>query len=386
MKQHESRAGFALPAAIGAIVIVAVLVAAGLFMAQQEMRISIATENAGMAFYVAERGASEVLENWDNSVMEAQALFAVTTMTGTTDEGDWSVDVRRIGTQLYFLDAIGEITRGGLMQSGATHRVGLIARHLELGIEPPAAVTTKGGITFNGMPPQLIGGDSVPPGWGGVCTAPPQDMPGFLSNDTTGNIDPGTGMGGTPYCGTYINGDPCVEEDIPLVDETFEPFYDATYWDYLIDIADHELSGSPSVPSPSYVGSACDYSDSDNWGEIDDPSDACGDYFPLIYIDTDVSITGGMEGQGILLVDGDLTWNGSGRYNGIVIVRGAFTAGGTPAITGALIAESITVINGTPTLQYSACAVDRAITLNSNVTRARPMTRRSFIDLSNIGN
>ena len=79
----DARRGFALPAAIGAIVIVGVLVTAGFYMAQQEMRMGVATENAGMAFFVAERGTSEVLDNWDNSVMEAQALFTPTTYTGT---------------------------------------------------------------------------------------------------------------------------------------------------------------------------------------------------------------------------------------------------------------------------------------------------------------
>ena len=49
MKQKND-GGFALPAAIGAIVIVGVLVTAGFYMAQQEMRISVANENATLAY------------------------------------------------------------------------------------------------------------------------------------------------------------------------------------------------------------------------------------------------------------------------------------------------------------------------------------------------
>ena len=60
MKQKNGHGGFALPAAIGAIVIVGVLVTAGFYMAQQEMRISVANENASLAFYMAEMGAAEV--------------------------------------------------------------------------------------------------------------------------------------------------------------------------------------------------------------------------------------------------------------------------------------------------------------------------------------
>lgn len=383
MKHQDSRAGFALPAAIGAVVIIGVLVASGFFMAQQEMRMGVATENAGMAFYVAERGASEVMDNWDNSVMETKTLFTdVTTFTGTTDQGDWEVDVRRIGTQLYFLDAVGQITQGGPLLSGAEHRVGIIARHLDLGIEPPAAVTARGGISFKGSPPELIGDDMPPSGWNSVCSGPPEDQIGFLSTDTTGTIDPGTSTKGAPYCDDYIYGDPCVEEDVPLVDETLEPFYEPEYWDYLIDIADHVWSTSPPSFGPSYVGGECDIDDPQNWGEIDDPTDPCGEYFPIIYFNTSVTLSGTGEGQGIMLVDGDLDWGGFGRYVGIVIVKGAFTSGGSPVITGALIAESINVINGTPTIQYSNCGVERAVELSKNLTRARPLSRRGFVDLS----
>lgn len=387
MRNQNRRAGFVLPAVLGTMVIIGVLVTAGFFVARQEMRMGVATENAGMAFYVAERGASEVLDAWDNSVMEAEALFDETTFTGTTDEGTWSVDVRRIGTQLYFLNSTGVITQGGVVLGGASHEIGMIARHLELGIEPPAAVTTNGGISFNGAPPQLQGNDVRPTGWGGICTGPPQNKVGLLSTDTTGTIDDPPGPPGTAYCGNYINGSPCVDEDAALVNETMEPFYDADYWDYLIDIADHVLSGPPSGPAPSSSGGACDTSDPDNWGgPSDDPSALCGSYFPMIYINTDVTISGGGDGQGILLVDGDLTWNGNGTYVGIVVVKGAFTSSGSPTITGALIAESIDVINGTPTIQYSACGIEQAITMNANVTRVRPLLRRGFIDMSVVGN
>jgi hypothetical protein len=385
----ENRRGFALPAAIGAIVIIGVLVTTGFYMAQQEVRMGVATENAGMAFFLAERGASEVLDNWDNSVMEALTLFDPATITGTIDEGAWSVDVRRTGTQQYFLTSTGVITEGGALNAGATRTIGMVARHLGLGIDPPAAITTMGGVDFAGLPPNVVGDDTDPPSWANLsCPAgPPVDQPGLISDDTTGTISGTSTMGVDDSCYGYFVGSPnCVDEDIPVVNQTFEPFYDAEYWAYLIDIASHELA-SASTFSPSYTGGACDYDDPNNWGEPLNPTgDACGDYFPLIYVSGDVIVNGNSRGQGILLVEGDVSLAGTVDFNGIIISKGDFSAGGGVTIYGSIISETVSVLNGTPDIFFSDCAVEAAINLNPNVARARPLTRRSFVDLTNLGN
>ena len=85
-------------------------------------------------------------------------------------------------------------------------------------------------------------------------------------------------------------------------------------------------------------------------------------------------------------MDGDLDLGGTGIYVGIIIVRGTIRSSGNPSIYGAVIANAVDVIQGTPTIQYSQCAVDRAIIENENVTRARPLTNRGFIDMSSVGN
>ena len=46
MKNRHNRGGFELPVAIGALVIIAVLVTAGFYVAQQEVRMGIASENS----------------------------------------------------------------------------------------------------------------------------------------------------------------------------------------------------------------------------------------------------------------------------------------------------------------------------------------------------
>jgi hypothetical protein len=385
MEQRNGHRGFALPAAIGAIVIVGVLVTAGFYMAQQEMRISVATENASLAFYMAEMGAAEVMDNWNNDDMEARALFADTTIVDTVGAGNWSVVVRRTGTQMYFLDATGEITeRGGMLYSGATRRIGIIARHLELGMEPPAALTTKNGLKFGGAPPTIVGTDSNPTGWG-MCGVANDDTYGFMSYDTV-NVSAGKGKSTHP-CDTYIDGSPyCFDADTAAIDETYEPFEDAAYWDYLRDIADHELSAEPSPVGPVDDGTTCDVTVPGNWGDPGSPNAPCGGYFPIIFFDQSVTLASNSFGQGILLVDGDLNMGGVVTYYGIVIVRGQLNVSGTVQINGALIAYSTGNFVGTMDIQYSACTIERAITENANVTRVRPLTRRSFVDLSNLIN
>ena len=62
---NNARGGFVLPAVIGALVIIALLITAGFFVAQQELRMGVANRHANMAFNIAQAGANEVLDNWN---------------------------------------------------------------------------------------------------------------------------------------------------------------------------------------------------------------------------------------------------------------------------------------------------------------------------------
>ena len=386
--------GFALPATIAALVMIGVLVTAGFFTAQQELRIGIADEKASLAFYMAETGLGETLEGWSAQDMAALAPFTDTaTFADTVDAGSWSVDVTRVGGDLYFLDATGEISEGGALLGGATRRLGMLGRLFSLGLDPPAAVTTRGGVGFKGAPPRIIGTDSHPAGWGGAqCPSGLEDQIGFLSDDTSsvsgsgggGGKGKGKGKGGGGGCPHWIEGSPCMEEDADLVDEVFEPFEDDA-WDDLVSLATHVLS-SDGNPGPSLdPHGACDVGDPWNWGDPNDPTGPCGAYFPIIHMDRSVKLAGNGQGQGILLVDGDLEIGGTFDFYGIVVIKGAFEARGTPGIGGAVISESVQNLRGTPDVLYSSCAVRRAILSNDALTRLRPLDRRSFVDLSAVG-
>jgi len=109
-----------------------------------------------------------------------------------------------------------------------------------------------------------------------------------------------------------------------------------------------------------------------NWGtpipgitQQDPSSCSCNN---IVYYDTqgtDIKLSGGTSGCGILLVDGDLNMNGDFSWHGIVIVTGSviFLGGGDKNITGALIAggsldADIDIIGGNSNIVYCSSAID----------------------------
>ena len=91
------RAGFAMPAVIGALVIIGILVTAGFYMARQELRIGVASNHANMAVNIAQAGANEVMANWNGYQLGNIAPWDSTTITGTTQGGNWSVKAKVLG-------------------------------------------------------------------------------------------------------------------------------------------------------------------------------------------------------------------------------------------------------------------------------------------------
>jgi hypothetical protein len=385
MESHMDRRGFAMPAAIGALVIMAALVSAGFYMARQELRIGVASNFANMAVNVAQAGANEVMANWNGYQLGNVALWGDTTITDTTDVGIWSVNITNTNNVIYYLNATGEITRGDAW-GGATRNIGIVTRLIYADINPPAALTTRGAVSVKGTA-EIIGTDEEPAAWAGYCGGT-ADMAGVMTNDTSLVT---TTAGGT------IGGDPVKEQDSTIVDETFTQFGDLD-WDQLTALAQLEgknvtsLGTNINSTQPALNGGgACDETVMTNWGDTL-PSAPCGSYFPLIYHGgPTLRIQSGGIGQGILLVDGDLDLRGGFQFHGIIIVQGTFeTQGAGERIVGAVMASNATLdpmaYAGGSEIQYSSCAVRRSILNNASLSRARPLDRRSWIDLSSVLN
>jgi len=135
----------------------------------------------------------------------------------------------------------------------------------------------------------------------------------------------------------------------------------------------------------------CNSGITDNWGTPLKPDGVCGTYFPIIYAEGDLEIAANEMGQGVLLVEGDLDISGTHIFYGPVIIRGTLWAsgGGTGGhFYGGVVAANVVLessrITGNAVIEYSSCAVTRAILNNPNLTRARPLEDRSWVDLSSV--
>ena len=381
----NDRRGFALPAAIGALVIVGILVTAGFYMARQEVRIGVASKHANMAVNIAQAGANEVMANWNGYQLGNIAIWGDTAITDTIASGIWTVNIINANNFVYYLTASGQVTEGGALWAGARRDIAIVTKMLFADIDPPAALTTRGKTVVKGN--ALINGtNTTPPAWNPYCT-------GFATNDTTGVLTNDTSLIGTSGAGA-IAGSPTYDQDSTIVDSTFTNFGDMD-WAQLTALAAAEGKNVSSLgstingigPDTTATG-RCDEADLQNWGDTL-PAAPCGSYFPLIYHDNNVTIQSGGIGQGILLVEGNLDLRGDFLFYGIIIVQGNFeTQGSGNRIIGAVMAANSLVdeqdITGGSEVTYSRCTIQRAILNNASLSRARPLDQRGWVDLSAI--
>ena len=315
MEQKMQR-GFALPVAVFALVIVGVITTGGFFLARQEGRIGVATEYAGLAFYLTEQGLVDRMGDWDAELFGALPNWGDTTITEAYPGiGNVTTRITRMTEHLYFVDADGTVTKGGAILSGASRRVGVTLRLVTAEIAPPAALTTRGPTTLSGTA-EVHGEDEVPPQWGGVCSGHTlENKPGIL----TDNASQVSIQGGA----ADLTGDPAVAEDTSIADSTFTMFGDLT-WDEFTDMANIRLSGGNiNVLEPDSTTAGDCIAGPTNWGNPENPGAACSNWYPIIHVTGNANIQSGGVGQGVLLVDGDLDLRGDFVFYGIIIVQGS---------------------------------------------------------------
>lgn len=376
---YTGREGFALPAALGALVLVAIMVVGGFASVRQEYRIGLGTERSNQAFYVAEEGITRVLASWRAQDYAGLANFESLTRTGTVDGAEWTVEVTRLTPRSYFLDATGTVTEGGLL-AGASRRLGMTVKVRTAELMPPAALTTRGTVSIRGTA-EVHGEDVNPQTWGGVCepVSSSNNKPGVIT-DTGGNV--------TTTGAAEVTGNPAWVKDPDIDGETFSQFGDVTYED-LVALATKKFpGGNINGTGPMYTGTGeCDASRPLNWGDPIDPAGACGGYFPIIHVAGNARIQSGGKGQGVLLVDGNLDLRGNFVFHGIIIVQGRFqTQGSGNRVLGGVWSGNADleteVLTGGSVVQYSTCAATRAILNNDALSRARPIMERGWVDLS----
>jgi hypothetical protein len=368
--------GFALAAAVLALLILSALAAGAFYAAFEEVRIGRNSRAAEAAFEAAEAGLSRAAADgppggWGTMPLGDSSLFVGALPGGT---GRFSGAFLRLNGQLFLIRSTGTDPVGEGQRT-----VAALARLDTAGVSLPAALVAGGRVVL-GRGSLLDGLDTAPPGWSGCAPAGGHALPGLAL--------PGAGDLDDAACGAgCIAGDPPLRVD-PALSGGAPPRAGGVDWSTLARVAARTYAGGGPglvvVPSPSQAGAACDRSAPDNWGEPARPPGVapCAGYFPVILVTGDLTLAGG-RGQGALLVDGDLVLTGGAEFDGLVLVRGALRslgAGGrirggvVASVTGGALAASLE--GGS--ISYSGCALAAAL---RNARPARLLTERSWSEL-----
>jgi hypothetical protein len=351
-------------------------------MARQEVRIGVASKYSAMAVNLAQTAVNDILVN-ETSALSSLSTWGDTTLVDTLDAGIVTVEVTKLATRIFYLDATAEVTEGGAMWAGATRRVGLVTRMNAAQMDPPAALATQGSLTVGGS--SIVSGlDTVPTGWASACDSTTlTDKPGIMIDDTL-NIKV---TGGT----LNVSGTPVLLQDSTVTAASLLQFGDVT-WAELVAMAEKVFTSNGPYnnihpDSTSATGSwRCDQSILTNFGDPRGLSGVCSDYFPIIYATYDIKFSGGY-GQGILLVEHNLEVTGGFEFYGPVFVKGELKTTGTGGhFNGGVVAANVdlgtSTVLGNAVVSYSSCSVERAILNNKALTKVRPLAMRSWVDLS----
>lgn len=405
-----NRGGFALPAAIFALMVVALLVTAGFFLAGQEFRIGQSSERAVEARLLAESGLNETTALWRPSDVEGDFLVGDTVLlpTTTSGNGEWTVRVARVDDYVFLVESTGEVTQGGRL-AGGSRTLFQMLRLPPLNIaDPPGALTTEGVLEMGGNA-QVDGNDSNgPSNWrtSEVCPPASGSKPGLVLDEegeairnngqpvrTADELDNNIEVAGQPDA---------ILQDDASVNESMAVFEDEN-WASLVSQAHvrisrpevagyHRVANGNLNPGPSTLDGACHYADALNWGALADPNHPCRDYLPVIHLygpaTSGFEIQAGSSGQGILLVDGDVWVRGGFNWAGIILVNGELRTsgggGGDPQLLGGVVAKGSELetqsLTGNSLISYSSCAIEQAMLAAQESQSLRPFANRGWVD------
>ena len=378
----RSRRGFAMFMALGALVIVAVLIAGSSFLTSQEARLGQNQLVQSRALAAAEFGLNRIQADWDKTpnLQMANGAFFDTNYT-ISGQGTAMVRYVRLNNETFWIVSEGRATVGNSTSAARTavKRVGAILRLRIPTIKTEGAVTTAGNINAQGNA-HILGNDSLPPGWDSSSCPTPTDKAALVVGTTaTVNLPNGANA-------SNVSGNPMIQtSELATDSNTYVRFGDET-WTALVagaNITTSALDGG--TPTTNTSDGSCKKTDTKNYGEPwrtaqhSGAVTACNNYFPIIYVSTGAQVTGG-RGQGILLINGDLKMGGGFEWYGLVIVKDDITRGsGTSSIYGGIMARNANTVggdntedlSGTVNLLYSGCSIERAMRGSAQVVQAK---------------
>ena len=371
----QSQQGVALVMALGAIVIIGVLMGSVLFVSTQDYRVGSNTVRTTRAAAAAELGLNRVPVDW-NLADNARLKTGDTLKKAYTAPGSaTNVVITRLDGPFFWV--VSEGSAGGMgSQASARRRYGTLFRLNMPNMNFMGAITTQGNTTINGNV-TVNGNDAAPAGWTG-CSGTQNVAGAAISPTTTATVNGSVSLQGSPQVLTT-----------PAASDSNTYFnYGNSNYQSIAASANLTYAGGTMLTGvqPLIVGGVCQANVIPaNWGEPNhtSPAGACDTYFPIIHVLGDLKVTTG-RGQGILLVDGDLTVAGNFTFDGAVIARGGLKMSGTGnKIVGAVMAASVTVsdsvaLSGNTSLLYSSCALQAALSSSAYPTQAM---QRGWVDM-----
>ena len=373
----QSQQGVAMIMALGAIVIIGVLMGSVLFVSTQDYRVGSNTVRTARAAAAAELGLNRIPVDWnlaDNARLKTGDTLkkAYTAPRGATA----TVVVTRLDGPFFWVVSEGYAGGQG-SQASARRRYGTLFRLNMPNMNFMGAITTQGNTTVSGNV-TVNGNDAAPAGWSG-CGGTQNVAGAAISPTTTATFNGGS---------VTINGNPTVLTTPAASDSNTYFNYGSSNYQSLAASANLTYAGGTLLNGiqPLIVGGVCQANAIPaNWGESNhtSPAGACDTYFPIIHVLGDLKVTTG-RGQGILLVDGDFTVAGNFTFDGAVIARGGLKMSGTGnKIVGAVMAASVSVdddvsLSGNTSLLYSSCALQASLQASAYPAQAM---RRGWVDL-----
>jgi len=86
----------------------------------------------------------------------------------------------------------------------------------------------------------------------------------------------------------------------------------------------------------------------------------------------ELTVSGNLEGSGILIISGDVHFSGTVVFDGIIYIAGKLRMSGTPVISGSILVEGETdidtTITGHVTVNYDPIAINNALEYTSETT------------------
>lgn len=343
-----ARAGVALPAALLAM-LVGALVAAGALAraaaAAREARLAGAVARAEAA---ARAGVAVALRDWDAEWAAGAPPGSSRATDVVTAAGRATVRVARLDDARWLV-AADAATRAPVPGGRARRLVARLAVAPRVALDPQAAALVGGALDV-AAGAALVGADAAPDGWS-ECLAPSDPRPALRHAPATPPVVAGT-----------VDG--AVVADPAAADAASYARFGEADLAHLARVADVVVpAGATLAPVPRATDGVCAR---DAWGEPWRGGGAvtpCAGRAPLVHVRGAgrTVLRAPARWQGVLLVDGDLAIEGAVEGAGVLVVQGTLDASaGALRLAGALLVRGDVRLGSGSRVARSACAVGRA--------------------------